>query len=74
MSFKLSQPITPALQPSYMKVFIQRDYSEGTSVRFNVNRFPIELESRVSILSNLKKLIFKHNLTLLYTHSWPVFV
>lgn len=30
------------------KVFIQRDYSEGTMVKFQT-RFPTELESRVSI-------------------------
>lgn len=43
----MSQPSTPALQPNYMKVFIQRDYSEGTSVKFQT-RFPPELEGRVS--------------------------
>uniref|UniRef100_A0A182W0J1 Ras modification protein ERF4 n=1 Tax=Anopheles minimus TaxID=112268 RepID=A0A182W0J1_9DIPT len=43
----MSQPGTPATtQPNYMKVFIQRDYSEGTSVKFQ-NRFPPELESRI---------------------------
>lgn len=44
----MSQPSTPALQPSYMKVFIQRDYSDGTSVKFQT-RFPPELEGRVSL-------------------------
>lgn len=45
---RMSQPGTPAAtQSSYMKVFIQRDYSEGTSVKFQT-RFPPELESRVS--------------------------
>ena len=46
---RMSQPGTPAAatQPNYMKVFIQRDYSEGTSVKFQT-RFPPELESRVS--------------------------
>lgn len=43
----MSQPSTPALQPNYMKVFIQRDYSDGTSVKFQT-RFPPELEGRVS--------------------------
>ena len=33
------------------KVFIQRDYSEGTMVKFQT-RFPTELESRVSITVN----------------------
>ncbi|CAO1426494.1 unnamed protein product [Diamesa hyperborea] len=41
----MAHPATP-LQPNYMKVFIQRDYSEGTSVKFQ-NRFPSELESRI---------------------------
>lgn len=42
----MSQPTTPALQPTYMKVFIQRDYSDGTSVKFQT-RFPPELEGRI---------------------------
>ncbi|XP_063707135.1 golgin subfamily A member 7 [Culicoides brevitarsis] len=33
-------------QPNYLKVFIQRDYSDGTSVKFQ-NRFPQELENRI---------------------------
>lgn len=32
--------------PGYRKVFIQRDYSEGTSVRFQ-NKFPDELEGYI---------------------------
>lgn len=32
--------------PGYRKVFIQRDYSEGTSVRFQ-NKFPEELEGYI---------------------------
>lgn len=43
----MSQPSTPALNPTYMKVFIQRDYSDGTSVKFQT-RFPPELEGRVN--------------------------
>ncbi|KAL9694209.1 hypothetical protein quinque_013494 [Culex quinquefasciatus] len=44
---RMSQPGTPAAtQPNYMKVFVQRDYSEGTSVKFQT-RFPPELESRI---------------------------
>lgn len=35
--------------PQYAKVFIQRDYSDGTSVKFLTN-FPPELENKVSIL------------------------
>lgn len=35
-------------QPQCLKVFIQRDYSEGTLVKFQT-RFPQELEGRVSI-------------------------
>lgn len=34
-----------------LKVFIQRDYSEGTVVKFQT-RFPQELEGRVSVLSH----------------------
>lgn len=50
---RMSQPGTPATtQPNYMKVFIQRDYSEGTSVKFQ-NRFPPELESRVRLVGVL---------------------
>lgn len=43
----MSQPSTPAMNPTYMKVFIQRDYSDGTSVKFQSTRFPPELEGRV---------------------------
>lgn len=39
-----------ALQPNYMKVFVQRDYSDGTSVKFQT-RFPPELENRVSLVA-----------------------
>lgn len=42
----MSQPETPALNPNYMKVFIQRDYSDGTAVKFQT-RMPTELEGRV---------------------------
>lgn len=42
----MAQPATAA---SFMKVFVQRDYSEGTTVKFQT-RFPQELESRVSFL------------------------
>lgn len=34
------------LQPNYMKVFVQRDYSEGCAVQFAC-RFPPELEGRI---------------------------
>lgn len=34
--------------PSCQKIFIQRDYSEGTVVKFQT-QFPPELESRVCI-------------------------
>lgn len=37
--------------PNCQKVFIQRDYSEGTMVKFQT-RFPTELESRVSTANN----------------------
>lgn len=33
--------------PQCLKIFIQRDYSEGTMVKFQT-RFPPELEGRVS--------------------------
>ncbi|XP_044742233.1 golgin subfamily A member 7 [Chrysoperla carnea] len=33
-------------QPACMKVFVQRDYSDGTSVRFQ-SRFPTELEGKI---------------------------
>lgn len=33
-------------QPGYRKVFVQRDYSEGTSVRFQ-DKFPDELEGYI---------------------------
>lgn len=39
-------------QTQCLKVFVQRDYSEGTLVKFQT-RFPQELEGRVS-----KKVIF----------------
>lgn len=42
----MSQSSTPAPQAAYMKIFIQRDYSDGTSVKFQT-RFPPELEGRV---------------------------
>lgn len=42
-------------QTQCLKVFVQRDYSEGTLVKFQT-RFPQELEGRVSIYghNNLK--------------------
>lgn len=40
-------------QPQCLKVFIQRDYSEGTLVKFQT-RFPQELEGRVST----RKIVF----------------
>lgn len=36
-----------AVPPPCLKVFVQRDYSEGTVVKFQT-RFPTELEGRVS--------------------------
>lgn len=47
-SVRMTQPGTPVLQLSYQKVFVQRDYSDGTSVKFQT-RFPAELEGRVSV-------------------------
>lgn len=41
-------------QSQYLKVFVQRDYSEGTIVKFQT-RFPSELEGKVR---NVK---FKNN-------------
>lgn len=47
-----SGPNTPGSQHTppqqCLKVFVQRDYSEGTSVKFQT-RFPPELEDRVCI-------------------------
>lgn len=40
-------PATTALQSNCTKVFIQRDYSEGTAVKFHT-RLPTELEGHVS--------------------------
>lgn len=37
--------------PQCLKVFIQRDYSDGTGVKFQT-RFPPELEGRVSGIFN----------------------
>lgn len=58
----MSQPSTPALQSTYLKVFIQRDYSDGTSVKFQT-RFPPELEGRVSfyLLLNIVLCYSIHN-------------
>lgn len=46
-----SGPNTPGSQQTPtqqgIKIFIQRDYSEGTAVKFQT-RFPPELEDRVS--------------------------
>lgn len=39
-------PATTALQSNCTKVFIQRDYSEGTSVKFHT-RLPNELEGHI---------------------------
>lgn len=45
-----SGPNTPGSQQTSpqqgIKIFIQRDYAEGTAVKFQ-NRFPPELEDRV---------------------------
>lgn len=38
-------------QTQCLKVFVQRDYSEGTIVKFQ-SRFPQELEGRVSFSYN----------------------
>lgn len=52
-----SGPNTPGSQqtPTHqgIKIFIQRDYSEGTAVKFQT-RFPPELEDRVSESQLLK--------------------
>lgn len=40
------------------KVFIQRDYSDGTMVKFQT-RFPTELENRVSIFTFLINFFLK---------------
>lgn len=37
--------------PQYAKVFIQRDYSDGTAVKFMTN-FPQGLENKVRAISN----------------------
>lgn len=37
-----------AVPPPCLKVFVQRDYSEGTVVKFQT-RFPTELEGRVCV-------------------------
>lgn len=42
-------------QTQCLKVFVQRDYSEGTLVKFQT-RFPQELEGRVSVLVFIKKI------------------
>lgn len=54
-----SGPNTPGSQQTPtqqgIKIFIQRDYSEGTAVKFQT-RFPPELEDRVSeskVFSNI---------------------
>lgn len=60
----MSQPSTPALNPTYMKVFIQRDYSDGTSVKFQT-RFPPELEGRV----NINKWLFLYSSMMIWTQS-----
>lgn len=51
--FKSNQPLKGTQttnnnnqSPGYRKVFVQRDYSEGTSVRFQ-NKFPDELEGYI---------------------------
>lgn len=33
-------------QPNGIKVFIQRDYTDGTPVKFQI-KFPVELEGKV---------------------------
>lgn len=48
-----TQPGTPVANPNYVKVFVQRDYSDGTSVKFQT-RFPAELEGRVNIIRRKK--------------------
>lgn len=42
--------------PMIRKVFIQRDYSQGTGIRFQT-KFPQELDGCVSSDCDLKKLI-----------------
>lgn len=38
--------------PNGQKIFIHRDYSQGTGIRFN-NKFPQELDGLVSLSSNI---------------------
>ncbi|KAJ8935683.1 hypothetical protein NQ318_016801 [Aromia moschata] len=47
-------------QPQCLKVFIQRDYSEGTLVKFQT-RFPQELEGRVIRKTSLETTINRLN-------------
>lgn len=56
-----SGPNTPGSQQASgqqgIKIFIQRDYSEGTAVKFQT-RFPPELENRVSTYLSDENLLF----------------
>lgn len=63
-SNRMSEPGTPALQPNYLKIFVQRDYSDGTSVKFQT-RFPSELEGRVCTNLLFSTVLYViHNLSL----------
>lgn len=53
-----SLPSTPLTTDHCVKVFVQRDYSDGTSVKFHT-RFPPELEERVNLIhENFEHLFF----------------
>lgn len=55
-----------AASPNCLKVFIQRDYSSGTMVKFQT-RFPAELGDRVRIFHLLLKLLQNFSLITLQT-------
>ena len=40
-------PVDPGGSNNIVKVFMQRDYSESTAVKFQ-NKFPLELEGKIS--------------------------
>ena len=52
---------SPARSPNGFKVFVQRDYTEGTAVKFQV-KYPLELEGKVRhliIVASVEKVYVK---------------
>lgn len=53
--------------PQYAKVFVQRDYSDGTAVKFMTN-FPQGLENKASFCFYSTKLLTNYNINFIFNY------